>query len=99
MISGNDFESGAAGIIFPQVDTVAQAEAAVQKVRYAYSGGERSLSPLALVHGITDVAPEGWTAETIADRNVAVICQIESAVSCLAFLIFTPPSHLLYTSQ
>jgi 2-keto-3-deoxy-L-rhamnonate aldolase RhmA len=67
--------------VFPQVDTVAQAEAAVYKVRHAYSGGNRSISPIALFDGVTNVAPTGWTSETIADRNIAVICQIESAVS------------------
>lgn len=53
----------------------------MKKVRYEYSGGERSLAPCALLNGITDIAPPGWSAETIADRNIAVICQIESAVS------------------
>ncbi|KJZ77310.1 hypothetical protein HIM_03034 [Hirsutella minnesotensis 3608] len=71
---------GAAGIIFPQVDTATEASAAVAKVRYAYAGGNRSLSPLALLDGITNTAPPGWTAETIADRNIAVICQIESVL-------------------
>ncbi|KAH8820189.1 Pyruvate/Phosphoenolpyruvate kinase-like domain-containing protein [Xylogone sp. PMI_703] len=72
---------GAAGIVFPQIDTAAQAEAAVHKVRYPYGGGTRSASPLALLDGITNLAPEGWTAETIADRNIAVICQIESVIN------------------
>ncbi|KAJ5096450.1 hypothetical protein NUU61_005806 [Penicillium alfredii] len=73
-------DAGASAIVFPQIDTAAQAAAAVYKVRYAYSGGTRSLSPLALMDGITNIAPEGWTAETIADRNIAVICQIESVL-------------------
>jgi 2-keto-3-deoxy-L-rhamnonate aldolase RhmA len=71
--------------VFPQIDTAAQAEAAVYKVRYAYSGGNRSISPLSLYDGITNLAPKGWTSETIADRNVTVICQIESGVSPTAF--------------
>ncbi|ROT37637.1 HpcH/HpaI aldolase/citrate lyase family protein [Sodiomyces alkalinus F11] len=74
-------DAGASGIIFPHVDTAAEAAAAVKKVRYEYSGGERSLSPCALLNGITDMAPPGWSAERIADRNIAVICQIESAVA------------------
>ncbi|KAJ5574003.1 uncharacterized protein N7459_008430 [Penicillium hispanicum] len=73
-------DAGASAIVFPQIDTAAQAAAAVYKVRYTYSGGTRSLSPLALLDGITNIAPEGWTAETIADRNIAVICQIESVL-------------------
>ncbi|RCI11363.1 hypothetical protein L249_7667 [Ophiocordyceps polyrhachis-furcata BCC 54312] len=73
-------DAGAAGIIFPQIETAAEAAVAVQKVRYAYGGGTRSTSPLALLDGITNLAPPGWTAETIADRNIAVICQIESVV-------------------
>ncbi|KAH7205197.1 macrophomate synthase [Fusarium oxysporum] len=73
-------DAGAAGIVFPQVDTPEQAAAAVNKVRHAYSGGSRSISPIALLEGITNIAPEGWTSETIADRNVAVICQIESTL-------------------
>lgn len=71
---------GAAGIVFPQVDTPEQAAAVVSKVRYAYGGGTRSVSPFSLLDGITNIAPHGWTSETIADRNVAVICQIESTV-------------------
>ncbi|KAM0541945.1 hypothetical protein ACHAPJ_013007 [Fusarium lateritium] len=71
-------DAGAAGIVFPQIDTPEQAAAAVNKVRHAYSGGTRSISPLSLLDGITNIAPDGWTSETIADRNVTVICQIES---------------------
>ncbi|RDA87575.1 hypothetical protein CP532_3939 [Ophiocordyceps camponoti-leonardi (nom. inval.)] len=73
-------DAGAAGIIFPQIETAAEAVTAVEKVRYAYGGGTRSTSPLALLDGITNLAPPGWTAETIADRNIAVICQIESVL-------------------
>ncbi|KAG8666683.1 hypothetical protein FPOAC2_11799 [Fusarium poae] len=73
-------DAGAGGIVFPQVDTPEQAAAAVYKVRHAYNGGMRSISPVALYDGITNIAPEGWTSETIADRNVSVICQIESDV-------------------
>ena len=76
---------GAAGIIFPQIESAAAASEAVAKVRYAYGGGNRSLSPLALLHGITNTAPAGWTAETIADRNIAVICQIENMVRAVSY--------------
>lgn len=72
---------GAAGIVFPQIDTPEEAAHAVHKVRYTYGGGMRSISPIALLDGITNMAPEGWTSETIADRNVSVICQIESTVN------------------
>uniref|UniRef100_A0A0B7JT47 HpcH/HpaI aldolase/citrate lyase domain-containing protein n=1 Tax=Bionectria ochroleuca TaxID=29856 RepID=A0A0B7JT47_BIOOC len=72
--------ASAAGIIFPQIETAAEARAAAKKVRYAYSGGDRSVSPVALLDGITNIAPPGWTAETVADRNIAVICQIESVL-------------------
>ncbi|KPA35232.1 macrophomate synthase [Fusarium langsethiae] len=71
---------GAGGIVFPQIDTPEQAATAVYKVSHAYNGGMRSISPISLYDGITNIAPEGWTSETIADRNVAVICQIESTV-------------------
>ncbi|KAJ4024611.1 hypothetical protein NW752_003175 [Fusarium irregulare] len=74
-------DAGAAGIVFPQIDTPDQAALAVNKVRHAYSGGSRSVSPIALLNGITNIAPDGWTSETIADRNIAVICQIESTVA------------------
>ncbi|KAF5536871.1 macrophomate synthase [Fusarium mexicanum] len=74
-------DAGAAGIVFPQIDTPDQAALAVNKVRHAYSGGSRSVSPIALLDGITNIAPHGWTSETIADRNIAVICQIESTVA------------------
>ncbi|KAM0394575.1 hypothetical protein ACHAPZ_009855 [Fusarium culmorum] len=73
-------DAGAGGIVFPQIDTPEQAAAAVYKVKHAYNGGMRSISPIALYDGITNIAPEGWTSETIADRNVSVICQIESDV-------------------
>ncbi|VUC27976.1 unnamed protein product [Clonostachys rosea] len=73
-------DAGAAGIVFPQIETASQARAAVKKVRYAYSGGDRSVSPVALLDGITNIAPPGWTAETVADRNIAVICQIENVL-------------------
>lgn len=59
---------------------------AVNKVRHAYSGGSRSVSPIALLNGITNIAPDGWTSETIADRNIAVICQIESTVRAAVLL-------------
>ena len=75
------FALGAAGIIFPHVDTAAQAAACVAKVKYPYSGGERSLSPSALIAGATDMAPPGSSHEIVADRHIAVICQIESTVS------------------
>ncbi|KAJ4165077.1 hypothetical protein LMH87_006724 [Akanthomyces muscarius] len=75
-------DAGAAAIVFPQIDTPAQAAAAVKKVRYAYAGGERSVSPIALINGFSNMAPPGWTSETIADRNIAVICQIESTLAC-----------------
>jgi 2-keto-3-deoxy-L-rhamnonate aldolase RhmA len=71
---------GAAGIIFPHIDTAEQAAEAVSKCRYATSGGDRSLSPCALVPGITDTAPPGSTHDLVADSHVAVICQIESRV-------------------
>ncbi|CAH0038207.1 unnamed protein product [Clonostachys solani] len=73
-------DAGAAGIIFPQIETATEARAAVKKVRYAYSGGDRSVSPVALLDGITNIAPPGWTAETVADKNIAVICQIENVL-------------------
>lgn len=73
--------SGAAGIVFPHVDTPEEAAVAVAKCRYAYSGGERSLSSSALIAGLTNIAPPGSSHERVADENIAVICQIESAVS------------------
>lgn len=91
---------GAAGIVFPQIDTAAEAAIAVKKVRYAYGGGTRSLSPIALLNGITNLAPPGHTAETIADRNVAVICQIESVVrGSVLNLQFTPRASLNRTCK
>lgn len=72
---------GASGIVFPHINSRKDAMAAVNKVRYAYKGGERSLAPWALVPFLTDQAPDGHTAETISDEHVAVICQIETTVS------------------
>ncbi|ETW74982.1 hypothetical protein HETIRDRAFT_332496 [Heterobasidion irregulare TC 32-1] len=71
-------DAGAAGIVFPHIDTPQQARIAVSKTKYAYSGGERSLSPSALIAGASDMAPEGSSHERVADEHVAVICQIES---------------------
>ncbi|CAD6498772.1 BgTH12-04432 [Blumeria graminis f. sp. triticale] len=73
-------DAGAAGIIFPHIDTPEEAAEAVRVTRYAYSGGERSLSPFTLLPGITDLAP-GSSHELVADAHVAVICQIESAIA------------------
>ncbi|KAJ4005783.1 hypothetical protein NW752_011112 [Fusarium irregulare] len=73
-------DAGAAGIAFPQIDSPEQAAHAVHKVRYTYGSGMRSISPIALLDGITNMALGGWTSETIADRNVSVICQIESTI-------------------
>ncbi|CAD6498768.1 BgTH12-04428 [Blumeria graminis f. sp. triticale] len=73
-------DAGASGIIFPHIDTPEEAAEAVRKCRYACSGGDRSLSPSALVAGITDVAP-GSSHERVADANIAVICQIESPLA------------------
>lgn len=39
------------------------------------------MSPVALLNGLTNMVPPGWSPETIADRNIAIICQIESTVS------------------
>jgi 2-keto-3-deoxy-L-rhamnonate aldolase RhmA len=72
---------GAAGIIFPLIDTADQAAHAVSLCRYPYAGGARSLSPSALIAGLNDGAPAGTTHERVADRNVAVIVQIESALA------------------
>ena len=72
---------GAAGIIFPHIDTPEQAAEAVSKCRYACSGGDRSLSPCALIPGITDIAPPGLSHTLVADAHIAVICQVESPVS------------------
>ncbi|KAF8586953.1 HpcH/HpaI aldolase/citrate lyase family protein [Ramaria rubella] len=71
-------DAGAAGIIFPFVNTPEEASLCVLKVRYPYAGGERSLAPSALIPGATDMAPPGSSHEKVADENVAIICQIES---------------------
>ncbi|KAB8211531.1 HpcH/HpaI aldolase/citrate lyase family protein [Aspergillus parasiticus] len=71
-------DAGAAGIVFPHIDTPEQAAEAARKSRYACSGGDRSLSPSALLQGVTDIAPPGMTHTQVADAHVAVICQIES---------------------
>ncbi|KAH0592348.1 hypothetical protein MHUMG1_09961 [Metarhizium humberi] len=73
-------DAGASGIVFPHINSRKDAMAAVNKVRYAYKGGERSLAPWALVPFLTDQAPDGHTAETISDEHVAVICQIETTL-------------------
>lgn len=73
-------DAGASGIIFPHIDTPEEAAEAVRMTRYAYSGGERSLSPFGLLPGITDLAP-GSSHERVADAHIAVICQIESALA------------------
>lgn len=82
--------TGAAGIIFPHIDTPEQAAEAVSKCRYAHpdSTGDRSLSPCALIPGVTDMAPPGSSHERVADSHIAVICQIESPV-CLVHLTCT----------
>jgi 2-keto-3-deoxy-L-rhamnonate aldolase RhmA len=74
-------DAGAAGIIFPHIDTPEEAAFAVSKCKYACSGGERSLSPCALIAGATDMAPNGSSHERVADENIAVICQIESKLA------------------
>lgn len=73
--------SGAAGIVFPHVETAKQARAVVARTKYSSFGGTRSLSPFAHIAGITDGAPPGCSHESVADEHIAVICQIESAVS------------------
>ncbi|GIK03903.1 hypothetical protein Aspvir_007978 [Aspergillus viridinutans] len=74
-------DAGAGGIIFPHIDTPEQAAEAVSKCRYAYSDGDRSLAPAVLVPGVTDVAPPGSSHERVADKNIAVIIQIESPLA------------------
>ncbi|KAJ5911068.1 HpcH/HpaI aldolase/citrate lyase family protein [Penicillium subrubescens] len=74
-------DAGAAGIIFPHIDTPEQAAEAVRKCRYAYSGGDRSLAPAVLVPGVTDIAPTGSSHAHVADDNLAVIIQIESPLA------------------
>ncbi|KAF2128276.1 HpcH/HpaI aldolase/citrate lyase family protein [Dothidotthia symphoricarpi CBS 119687] len=71
----------AAGIVFPHIDTPEEAAEAVSKCRYAGSGGDRSLSPCALIQGITDIAPPGSSHDRVADAHIAVICQIESQLA------------------
>lgn len=71
--------AGAAGIVFPHIDTPEEAAEAVYRCKYASTGGHRSLSPSALLSGVTDIAP-GSSHEQVADKHIAVICQIESSV-------------------
>ncbi|KAA8894296.1 HpcH/HpaI aldolase/citrate lyase family protein [Sphaerosporella brunnea] len=74
-------DAGAAGIIFPHIDTPEEAARAVEKCKYPYSGGDRSLSPSALIAGATDLAPPGYDHLRVADAHIAVIVQIESTLA------------------
>lgn len=85
-------EIGAAGIVFPHINTPEQAAEAVSKCRYPYSGGTRPRAPAALIAGITDGAPPGLSHEKVADRHIAVICEIESKVR-------TAAPHYLYPTR
>ncbi|KAF8586897.1 HpcH/HpaI aldolase/citrate lyase family protein [Ramaria rubella] len=73
-------DAGAGGIIFPFVNTAEEAALGVSKVKYPYAGGERSLSPSALIAGATDMAPPGSSHPKVADEHIAIICQIESVM-------------------
>lgn len=71
-IIGKMLDAGAEGVIVPMVNTVEQAEAAVQACRYAPHGGARSFGPTVAKLRHDDYVE--WARD-----NVAVIPMIETA--------------------
>ncbi|KAI9731919.1 MAG: hypothetical protein M1834_004370 [Cirrosporium novae-zelandiae] len=65
-------DAGASGTVFPHINTLEEAAVVVLKCCYAYSGGKRSLSPSALIVGVTDIALLRTSHEKVANANVAV---------------------------
>ena len=71
-VIGKMLDAGAEGVIVPMVNTVEQAEAAVQACRYAPHGGSRSFGPT-----VAKLRHDDYVAW--ARDNVAVIPMIETA--------------------
>ncbi|KAJ7125531.1 Pyruvate/Phosphoenolpyruvate kinase-like domain-containing protein [Mycena crocata] len=69
--------AGAGGIVVPHVETEGEVSAILAACRYP-PVGHRSVAPWTFIPGVTDTAPEGETIFSIANRNVAIIPQIES---------------------
>ncbi|KAJ7643079.1 Pyruvate/Phosphoenolpyruvate kinase-like domain-containing protein [Mycena polygramma] len=69
--------AGAGAIVVPHVETEAEVAALVATCRYPPLG-HRSVQPFHFIAGVTDTVPEGETLLSVANKNVAIIPQIES---------------------
>ncbi|KAJ7282475.1 hypothetical protein C8J57DRAFT_1218688 [Mycena rebaudengoi] len=62
-------DAGAGGVIIPHIDTPKEIRAVIGTCRFP------SFSPFAFIPDVTDIAPEGETISTIANKHVAIIPQ------------------------
>ncbi|KAJ7220239.1 Pyruvate/Phosphoenolpyruvate kinase-like domain-containing protein, partial [Mycena pura] len=69
--------AGAGGIVVPHVETEAEIAALVAVCRYPPIG-HRSVQPFHFIAGVTDTVPPGESIFSVANRNVALIVQVES---------------------
>ncbi|KAJ7103694.1 Pyruvate/Phosphoenolpyruvate kinase-like domain-containing protein [Mycena crocata] len=70
-------DAGAAGIIVPHLETVEEMKEVINACRFPPIG-HRSFPPFTFIPGVTDVAGEGETVFSLANKHVAIIPQIES---------------------
>ncbi|KAF7372123.1 2,4-dihydroxyhept-2-ene-1,7-dioic acid aldolase [Mycena venus] len=70
-------DAGAAGIIVPHMESAEEMKKVIGSCR---STGHRSYPPFTFIPGVNSHTPEGETLFSLANKHVAIIPQIESAV-------------------
>ncbi|KAJ7148661.1 Pyruvate/Phosphoenolpyruvate kinase-like domain-containing protein [Mycena crocata] len=72
-------DAGAGGIIVPHMESAEEMKNVIAACRFP-PVGRRSFPPFTFLPGVNDATPAGDTVFTLANRHVAIIPQIESAV-------------------
>jgi len=72
-------DAGAAGIIVPHMESAEEMKKVIGACRFPPMG-HRSFPPFTFIPGVNDHTPEGETVFSLANKHVAIIPQIESAV-------------------
>ncbi|KAJ7248219.1 Pyruvate/Phosphoenolpyruvate kinase-like domain-containing protein [Mycena haematopus] len=72
-------DAGAAGIIVPHMESAEEMKKVIAACRFP-PVGHRSYPPWTFIPGLNDRTPEGETIFSVANKHIAIIPQIESAV-------------------
>ncbi|KAF7349950.1 2,4-dihydroxyhept-2-ene-1,7-dioic acid aldolase [Mycena venus] len=70
-------DAGAGGIIVPHLETVEEMKEVISACRFPPIG-HRSFPPFTFIPGVTDIAPEGESIFSLANKHVVIIPQIET---------------------